>query len=163
MCMEVKEVAEAGDALQKQLEKLASNMEAVKSLNKKARYYAVLKQVKDAVEKEMDNYKTELLDEEVKAYFPDDDLKVVFQEGAQMSMINATKLYNQLLDEGREEEFLQVVTVTEKALSNLKDGEVLIAKNKEILETRKSPSLRVAPLSKDDRKLLTEGAIQAAN
>ena len=161
MCMEIKEIAETGDKLQKTIESLAITMDNAKSISKIARYYAVLKQTKDSIDKLMDNIKPDLLDAQVNEYYPVDDLKVVYQEGAKMTKIKVKELFESLEAEGREEEFFQIATVTETALKTIKNGEMLIAENKVVLEEKKAPSIRVATLSKDDRKLLAEGAIRA--
>jgi hypothetical protein len=156
MCMEISEIKAQEEVLKSKVELFKMEMSKVKSISKKARYYAMLKNVKDLIEKEMENYKVQLINENVEEFFKDEDLKVVLREGNSKSYINKNGLYIDFVEKRRINDFLQSCTVTETALKELPDGEELIKKHKVETGEKNKPSVLVSTLSKEDRKKLLE-------
>jgi hypothetical protein len=131
--------------------------EYMKSVSKKARFYAALDFLKKKIEAEMDLFKKDLIQEKVEEYFVDDNIKVVYSEGASKSFIDSTSLYEHLKSEKRVSDFVEVATVSEKSLrEKLPDGESLVAEFKVVTKEKNAPSVSVKALSKEDKKRLEE-------
>ena len=115
-----------------------------------ADHYRQLNEVSKLAEKEMASLKKILLEAEVSEYFVENEEKVYFQEGSEMSALDTETVYESV----PQDVFLKVATVSEKALkSNLDEAEAVavIAKAKKVTG-KKSPSVRVAKMTKNELK-----------
>jgi hypothetical protein len=156
MCIEIKDLQELEENVKEDIFTTSNELLKSKSLHKKAKYYVVLKSIKDTIEYEMEKYKIDLLNEKVEEYFIDEDLKVVYQEGVKQTAIDQIGLYNAMEEDGRVKDFLSVCSVSESNLKKMEDGEELITTFKYDLGTTKAPSIKILILSKDDKKRLVE-------
>jgi hypothetical protein len=157
MCMELNEIKAQEEVFKSKFELFKMEMTKVKSIQKKARYFALLKNMRDMIEKEMKSYAVSLINGNVNEFFENEDLKVVKTEGNKKSYIDKVSLYNELVAKNnRTIEFLQVCNVTQSALESLEDGEDLIKKYKKDSNERNNPSITVSNLSENDRKKLNE-------
>jgi len=131
-----------------------SNISKETNVEEKARYYAALDSILKTIKNQMDLLKIDLIKEKVSQYFEDEDLKVIFEEGKSTSYIDQKTLYKKMEKDGRIEQFVGVCKVTEKDLKMLDDGEKLLSKFKVITEKKTEPSIKVAKLTVEDKKMI---------
>ena len=131
-----------------------SNISKETNVEEKARYYAALDSILKTIKNQMDLLKIDLIKEKVFQYFEDEDLKVVFEEGKSTSYIDQKALYKKMEKDGRIEQFVGVCKITEKDLKMLDDGEKLLNKFKIITEKKTEPSIKVAKLTIEDKKMI---------
>lgn len=159
MCIENKDVNHETNDILIKLYHLKEEAVKMKSINKKAYYYAELKLIKDTIELEMEKIKPELVETKVEEYYLGSgisEIKVIYQEGSKITEIDTSSLYYYMKSEKREEELVSILKITETDLKTIKDGEALIARYKKDTGKTKAPSIKVAALSKEDRKRLLE-------
>ena len=122
-----------------------SNTESV------AKYHRKLNEISSVIEERMAESKKILLERKETIIIPEFKEKVVYQEGRDRSSINASKAGSYFVREKREEDLYSVISITEKALKNLPDGDFIVAKFKEISGTT-APSIRVSKMTKKELK-----------
>lgn len=116
-----------------------------------AEHYKQLDEISKLAKKEMDVLKKVLIEVEVSEYFPEDEMKVVFEEGKKKTYLDSDKVFKMI----GLERFLEVATVSETSLKNtLKNDERLaektIAEAKVTLEERTSPSIKIGKMTKKE-------------
>jgi len=120
-----------------------------KSLHKNAEMYLKLSNLSKEIELKMDQIKPLLLDGRVEEYFTEEEMKVVFVEGREMSYLD-TKI---VIKEIGQSEFNKIATVSEKAIKdNCDNAEFIVSKAKVVLEERAKPSIKVGKMSKEDKQ-----------
>lgn len=86
---------------------------------------------------------------EWKNIFTEEEMKVVFVEGREMSYLD-TKI---VIKEIGQSEFNKIATVSEKAIKdNCDNAEFIVSKAKVVLEERAKPSIKVGKMSKEDKQ-----------
>lgn len=116
-----------------------------------AEHYKQLDEISKLAKKEMDVLKKVLIEVEVSEYFPEDEMKVVFEEGKKKTYLDSDKVFKMI----GLERFLEAATVSETSLKNtLKNDERLaektIAEAKVTLEERTSPSIKIGKMTKKE-------------
>jgi hypothetical protein len=115
-----------------------------------AHLYAEHKEILEVIESKMNQLKKLLIENKVNEYFPEEDLKVVYQEGSQKSYLDAKKVCGVI----GINKFLEIAKVSETDVKTLEDSHRIIGESKVVTEERTSPSVRVAKLSKEDKERL---------
>lgn len=156
MAIEISDLTKKENSILNEIVKLATEVDNSESVKKKARFYALLKKIKDMVEYHIDLQKPLLLEEKVEFFYPEEDLKVIYQEGRKVTQINAPILVEDFIEQMREDDLKKIVSIKETNLKTLPDGETLIKKYKIELEEKATPSIKVSSLSKEDKKRLQE-------
>jgi len=132
-----------------QISKVLEEVKPSKSLHKNAEMYLKLSNLSKEIELKMDQIKPLLLDGRVEEYFTEEEMKVVFVEGREMSYLD-TKI---VIKEIGQSEFNKIATVSEKAIKdNCDNAEFIVSKAKVVLEERAKPSIKVGKMSKEDKQ-----------
>ena len=132
-----------------QVSKIIEEVKPSKSLHKNAEIYLKLSSLAKEIEEKMDQIKPLLLEGKVEEYFTEEEMKVVFVEGRELSYLDNKTVIKDI----GQAEFNKIATVSEKAIKdNCDDADLIIAKAKVTLEERAKPSIKVGKMSKEDKK-----------
>jgi hypothetical protein len=152
MCMEIRQIKASAEGITSLVRALNNDLALAKSVEKRAYYYAQLKQIKELAETQMESLKEELIAENVTQLFPEEDFKVYVRESAN-TYVDKDALFSELTVKNRLLDFVKIASVSQKSLGTLDDGKVLCAQFvKEGTEPKKS--LIVSALSKADQKAI---------
>lgn len=122
-----------------------------RSVKQKARATAELKIIADAADRIAEQYKPALIKAQVYELFPEYGLKVEYAAPKSSSYIDAAKLAKQLIRDGRTDDLLKIISITEKSLDDLEDGEALAEKYRKTGEETKE-NVKVGKMTKAELK-----------
>lgn len=105
--------------------------------------FRILSSFADQIKENMDRLKKRLLADQVKEYFPEDKIKVIFQEGRNLTEIDPKYVYENISTE----EFLFVVKIVESKLKEIQP--ILAIDGKEVVGKAK-PSISVKKMTKEE-------------
>jgi len=141
------------NTIKKSLEQKKVDLSLTKEV---AERFAEIQEAIKFLEGEVAPLKAKLIENGETILLPELEKKVLFLEGSEISQIDASSLGKKLLSEGREEDFLSVVSVTETSLKNLKDYSSLIADFKVSTGKKKADTISLREMTK---KEITESKI----
>ncbi len=96
-------------------------------------------------------YKQALIDAEVYEVFPQYELKIEYTAPKSQSHIDAVKLAKKLIKEGRIADLLKIITIADKDLKTLADGEILSAKYR-VADDDTKAGLKIGKMTKVELK-----------
>lgn len=122
-----------------------------RSLKQKELASVELKVIAGAADRIADQYKQALMDAEVYEVFPQYELKIEYTAPKSQSHIDAVKLAKKLIKEDRIADLLKIITITDKDLKTLEDGEVLSAKFR-VADPDTKAGLKIGKMTKVELK-----------
>lgn len=116
-----------------------------------AEYLAKITAVQNLIEVQAEQIKNRLREKVGQSWIiSESKQKVVVFEGREKSEINAQALGSKLIAEGRQNDLLGVISITQTKLNNLIDAQELVEKFKVVLPEKTAPSVQVKDLTKKE-------------
>jgi hypothetical protein len=130
---------------------LLEGFKKARSINQKERASVELAVISGAADLIANQYKQALMDAEVYALFPEYELKVEYTPPKSQSHIDAIKLAKKLIKDGRIADLLKIISISDKDLKTLEDGEVLSAKYR-VADPDPKAGLKIGKMTKVELK-----------
>jgi len=131
--------------------KALEGFNGARSIKQKSRAFVELSVICDNANRIAEQYKVALMDAKVYECFPEYEQKIEYTPPKGQSHIDAVKLAKAMIKAGREKELFSIISVSEKALKTLADGEVLAGKYRVADEDTKA-GLKVSKMTKAELK-----------